>query len=610
MANSSLTLSSLDFDSLKANFKEFLKTQSVFKDYDFDGSNINVLLDVMSYNSYLNAFYLNMIASEMFLDTALKYDSVVSHAKELNYVPRSKRSSIAEINVVFTAESNIGKLIIPKGTRFSGLNSNNSYTFTTNETTVLVSPNTTFTANNLRIYEGNYFTDSFVIDYDIESQLFVLSNENIDTNSITVNVLENNGADNNVFNRAESLFGLSSNSQIYFLQAAQNNKFEIVFGDNLFGRKPQNGAVIRVEYRVSEGVSADGVQSFDIADDVNLVNQSAITTQSITTVSVSTGGAEAESTDSIRFSAPRYFATQQRAISNDDYASLVLTNFGGEISDVAIYGGQDLEPKQYGRVVVCLKPANGIIAPNFIKNKISNFLLPYIAIPNRIIISDPEYLYCSVDTQVQYDSILGEKNVTELGSLIYATISNYSKNSLEKFGADLRYSKLISTIDNTDTNIVSNNTEVRLIKKISPMFDTVASFDIETNNKIYVEPNSDKIGTDYNTRYLYSSLISSKFTYNYLGAQYPLSHFEDDNNGNIYVYYTLDNVSIKLTVDPVGSIDYVTGRIILSNIRIFSYDKSVSLFLKPYNKDIFANKNKIILIDPSDVNVNITEVLT
>lgn len=607
MANSSLTLSSLDFDSLKTNFKEFLKTQSVFKDYDFDGSNINVLLDVMSYNSYLNAFYLNMVASEMFLDTAQKYDSVVSHAKELNYVPRSKRSSAAEINVVFSTDITTGKLTVPKGTKFTGVNANGSYTFTTNETTVLVSSDTTFTANNLRIFEGNYFTDSFIVDYDIENQLFSLLNSNIDTNSLTVNVIENNGASNTLFTRAENLFGLSSNSNVYFLQGSQDNKFEIVFGDNLFGRKPLNGSIINVNYRVSEGKNADGVTLFDFSDELDLVNQASINVQDVTTVSKSTGGADFESIESIRFSAPRYFATQQRAISSDDYASLVISKFGGEISDVVIYGGQELEPKLYGRVIVCLKPSTGTIAPNYVKNKVTNYLLPYISIPNRIIITDPEYLYCAIDSKVQYDSVAGERSVEEISSMIYDTLSNYSINNLEKFAKDLRYSKIVSAIDNTDPNIVSNDTEIRIIKRITPLVRSTVSYDIDTNNKLYVEPNAVKIGNNYETRYLYSTLISSRFTFVNEGISYPLSFLEDDNLGKIKAYNFVDNKLKEIAT--VGLIDYETGNIVLKDIYIADYDQHISLYLKPYNKDIFANKNKIIMIDPQDVKLNITEVL-
>lgn len=607
MANSSLTLSSIDFDTLKNNFKEFLKTQSVFKDYDFNGSNINVLLDVMAYNSYLNAFYLNMVASEMFLDSAQKYDSVVSHAKELNYTPRSARSSAAKINLTLNSNTNLGKITLPKGTRFSGINSNGSFTFTTNENRVLFSSNSQYVAQELFIYEGDYFTDSFVVDYNIESQQFIMTNKNIDTNSITVNVIENNGASDTLYTRVETLFGLNSNSNIFFLQAAQDNKFEIVFGDGLLGKKPIDGSVINVKYRICSGAVSDSINNFVLSQDLNLINQTSVSVENIEVVESSTVGANAETVDSIKFTAPRYFATQQRAISSDDYASLVLSAFGGEISDVIVYGGQELEPKQYGRVVVCLKPTTGIIAPNYIKEKINNYLLPYIAIPNRVIITNPDYLYCSIKSKIQYDSILGKKTVSQLISEIYDKIFQYSSSNLEKFGKDLRYSKLISQIDNVDVNIVSNDTEVRLIKRISPLLNTDVSYDLETDNKIYVEPSTLNVGENYETRYLYSSLISSKFTYVHLGVSYPLSHFEDDNNGNIDVYTLLNDQLIKLAT--VGEINYETGRIIFSNIRFSNYENYISLYLKPYNKDIFANKNKIILIDSSDINVNITEVM-
>jgi hypothetical protein len=605
MANSSLNLSSIDFDSLKQNFKEFLKTQSVFKDYDFDGSNINVLLDVMSYNSYLNAFYLNMVASEMFLDSAQKYDSVVSHAKELNYIPRSARSSAAKINLTVTVDNSVGKLTIPKGTRFLGFNSNGSFIFTTNENAVLVSSNTTFSTTDMFIYEGDYFTDSFVVDNDIESQQFILTNQNIDTNSITVEVIENGS--NTFYNRVDTLFGLNEFSNIFFLQAAQNGQYEIIFGDGLLGKKPINGSIITVMYRICSGDVSDSVEEFTLNQDLNLINQVSIIDNTVEVVEKSSGGADVETIESIKFSAPRYFATQQRAISSDDYASLVITQFGGEISDVVVYGGQELEPKLYGRVVVCLKPKNGNIAPNYIKEKINSYLLPYISIPNRIIITDPEYLYCSINSKIQYDSILGKKSISQITSEIYNIIFEYSSNNLEKFARDLRYSKIISQIDSVDPNIVSNDTEIRIINRISPLLNSDVSYDIQTDNRIYVEPNTTNLGTNYESRYLYASLISSKFTYVHLGTSYPLSYFEDDNSGNIHVYTILNDQIVKLAT--IGEINYETGRIIFSKIRFSDYQNYISLYLKPFNKDIFANKNKIVLIDPSDVSLNITEVL-
>ena len=233
-ANSSVVLRSLDFDSLKLNFKEFLKAQTTFKDYNFDGSNMNVLLDVMSYNSYLNSFYLNMVASEMFLDSAQKYDSIVSHAKELNYIPRSTKSSSAELSLVISTSGLNGNMTVPKGTKFTGFSSNNSYTFTTNEAAVYVSANDTFTIPLMRIYEGDYYKDSYVVDNDIENQQFLITNKNIDTDSLTVNVIENNGATNTEFKQVYTLYSLGSNSSVFFLQGALNDSYEIVFGDGLF----------------------------------------------------------------------------------------------------------------------------------------------------------------------------------------------------------------------------------------------------------------------------------------------------------------------------------------------------------------------------------------
>jgi hypothetical protein len=609
MANSSLILSSLDFDTLKSNFKEFLKAQSVFKDYDFDGSNINVLLDVMSYNSYLNAFYLNMVASEMFLDTNLKYDSAVSHAKELNYIPRSRRSSVAEINVIFDTNITSGKLVLPKNLKFTGVNSNGTYSFTTNENRTLLSSNSTFTINNLQIFEGNYFTDSFVVDYNLENQKFIVSNENVDTNSITVDVIENNGASNTVFTRAENLFNIDKNSNIFFLQAAQNNKFEIVFGDGLFGRRPINMSVVKITYKVTSGSEANFTKEFVFNDDLDLLNQATVSVQSVQTVVESNSGSELETIESIQYAAPRYFATQQRAVSSDDYASLVISKFGGEVSDVVIYGGQDLEPKLYGRVVVCLKSATGTVTPNYVKNKVTNYLLPYIAIPNRIVISDPEYLYASINSKVQYDNVIGEKSNSEITSLIYQELTNYSTNNLEKFGKDLRYSRVVSVIDETDSSIVSNDTEIRIIKRIFPLLRSTVSYEIETNNKISVQQNAITTGMSYESRYEYSSLISSKFTYVHNGVSIPLSYFVDDNNGIIKVYNTDINTGENREVATVGSINYETGKIILKDIYIANYEENISIYLKPFNKDILANKNKIILIDTKDINVNVLEVL-
>lgn len=616
MANSSLTLSSLDFDSLKQNFKEFLKTQSVFKDYDFDGSNINVLLDVMSYNSYLNAFYLNMVASEMFLDSAQKYDSVISHAKELNYVPRSARSSAAEIEMVISTIGIDGRLTIPKGTRFTGFNSNGSFTFTTDEARIFVSSNSTFSVSNLQIYEGDYFNDSYIVDYNIENRQYLISNRNVDTNSITVNVSENDGATNTEFTKVDTLFGLNSRSNVFFLQAAQNNLYEIVFGDGLFGRNPLNGSVVNINYRVSSGLSGDAVDEFVISSDLGPPNQGTASVDVLNLISASAGGAEQETIESVRFAAPRYFATQQRAVSADDYKALVLNNFGGEISDVVVYGGQEAEPKLYGRVIVSLKPSSGTIAPNYVKNKISNYLLEYIALPNRILINDPDYLYCGIYSQVQYDKNSTTKTSEEIKTIVLDAISNYSANNIEKFNNDLRYSKLVASIDNSDSSVTSNDTELRIIKRIAPNFNQKTTYDIVIGNVLYYDATNYSSNeqhkllheSEIDSRVAHSTMISSRFTYNSSdGKVYSLAFFEDDSGGNIKVFAPVGDTIFP--IETVGSIDYVSGRITLTDVNIANYSNYISLYFRSRYKDIFASQNKIILIDPSDVTVSVIETL-
>lgn len=613
-ANSSVVLTSLDFDTLKQNFKTFLSTQSVFKDYDFNGSNINVLLDVMAYNSYLNSFYLNMVASEMFLDSAQKYDSVVSHAKELNYTPRSARSAVAEITLNLTSDSS-GQIQIPKGTRFSGTNSNGIFTFTTDELSSHVSVSNNYTVSNLMIYEGKYFTDSYVVDYGIESQKFLITNKNVDVDSLQVTVYENNGANTTIFSKAQTLYGLNSSSDVYFLQGAQNNLYEIVFGDGLFGRIPLNGATVSINYRVASGIVADGITSFTLVDDLSNSNPKRIIPSSITVSANSSGGGNQETIDSIKFSAPRYFATQQRAVATDDFASLVLANFGSSISDVNVYGGETVEPKKYGRVIIVVKPTNGTIAPDYVKSQISNYLQDYIALPNRVEIGDPDYFYLSLITYIQYDPKQTTKSISEIKTSVLETIVNYSTNNLEYFGNDFRYSRLSSDIDAADSSIVSNQTNVRLVKKLSPKLNYATSYKLDMNNVIYYEGQTVNTGiahtelyiTNFDTHVEHASVISDRFTWvSSDGTEYELSYLADDGAGNLKIYAT-----IQQEIQPIatiGSVDYTNGVIQINNLLVSSYTNYINLYVRTRDSDIYAKNDKIILVDPTDVSIEITEV--
>lgn len=603
MANSSLNLSSLDFDTLKSNFKEFLKTQSAFKDYNFDGSNINVLLDVMSYNSYLNSFYLNMIASEMFLDSAQKMDSVISHAKELNYTPRSAHCAVA--NITFTVETSgftSNKLTVPKGTRFTGFNSNGTYTFVTDLSQTFVSSNNTYLVDNIQINEGTYFSDSFILDYDIENQRFILSNENIDTTTISVYVTENGS--NSEYAFATTLFGLDKNSKVYFIQAVEGNRYEIRFGDGLFGKKPINGATVNVDYIVTNGSDGNGVENFVLADNLGPGNGGEATASDIIVINSSIEGANQESIENIRFNAPRYFAAQQRAVSIDDYYSLVRAKFGGAVDDVIIYGGQDLEPKLYGRVIVSIKPTASVTASSLLKNDIINYLQDFIALPNRVVVTDPDYFYIDVVSTVQYNSKLTTKYSTEIKSMILDGIIRFSKDHLEKFGNDFRYSKFVTHIDNLDPSITSNDTRVSISKRITPKLAFATSYDIRFNNSAEQE------GV-YNGIAYPDDRVFTSTSFSYIDEDdniYPNCYLEDNALGNVIVYTFLKGIKTTLN-NNIGTIDYETGSVTLSNLKTSYYNGYIELSLTTRNRDIIASKNMVLLIDPVDVNIDIIETI-
>lgn len=609
-ANSSLNLTSLDFDTLKNNFKTFLKSQDQFKDYNFDGSNINVLLDVMSYNTFLNSFYLNMVASEMFLDSAQKFDSVVSHAKELNYVPQSYSSSEANVNIIFeTSGITNGKLTIPKNdTVFTGTNSNGSFTFVTDTTYTFTSSNNTYYANGIVLYEGSYTQDSFVVDYTVDNQRFIISNENIDTNSLTINVIEDNGISNNLFTHAETLFGLGNTSNIYFIQGSGEGKYEILFGDGNFGRKPQNGAVIRAKYRVSSGPVADGITSFELSSTLDEINNGTVNVTTLTTVANSSGGSIPETIENIRFRAPRWYATQQRGVSNEDYKSLILAEFGTYIQDIAVFGGQEITPKQYGAVVVSIKPYNATALTDYLKSLIVTFMVDKSQM--RLLMVDPNYLYLKVDSEVQYDKTKTDLYINGVENAVLQKILDYSFNNLEKFNNDFRYSNFVSTIDNAEQSIISNNTKVHIIKKLSPLLNYATTYSFSFNNAANIELSNPAVGYVKNTAFSDEPVLTSTpFTYVNNGIEYSSAYIRDDNLGNLVVY-TYQNSIFTILNNNIGTIDYETGEVTINGLLTSYYNQYIYIMLEPKNKDIIVNKNTILLIDSRDITIDMVDKLS
>ena len=587
-ANSSLSLTSLDFDTLKSNFIDFLKSQSNFKDYNYTGSNINVFLDVLSYNSYLNTFYLNMVASEMFNDSAQKLDSVISHAKELNYLPRSTRSSVASVSFTVDTVGTSNPLIVPKGTIFSGQNSNNNFTFITNEDTTYTSSNTyvdgsnvshiVYNVANLAIYEGSYIQDSFVMDYTQQTQLFTLSNPNIDTTSLSVIVQEN--GTNTVYEYAENLYGLTSNSQVFFIQATANSQYQILFGDGVFGYVPLNGDVIYTQYRISNGSDGNGIASFNIDQNIGILNGGSSINSILTTVSPSIGGANSETIESIRFNAPRHFQTQGRCITSSDYITTITQNFP-EVEYVNVFSSQSYNGSEnYGTVYISPSTYSGTILTNSRKADIQSFLNNLSPIGINVSIIDPDYLFITLNTLVHVNFSNTISTSTTVISEVISAIQIYNTTNLQNFNTAFRMSRLENIINNCDVGILSNETSAKIYKIYSPTLNIPYAISCVFNNKI-----------------IPGSLISTSFVSN--GQNYVISDVAGNDAGSGTLYQVLQNSSTP-SYTAVGTIDYITGTININQIVYNNIGGGIKIIVTPQNQDIYCYNNTIIEIDTTE----------
>lgn len=597
MANTSVSLVDLDFETIKSNLKTYLKrSDSPFKDVDFEGSNISQLLDVLSYNTYLNAYYLNMVASEMFLDTAQLRDSVVSHAKELNYLPSSYRSAAARVSFTVAPSTAITSLVIPKGTSFTAKVGSNNYSFTTDESSVLnINANNQFAAN-LVIYEGTYVTDSFVYDAANTSQRFVLSNPTIDTTSLTVTVIEDNGASALVYTKQNSLLGVGANSQVYFLQGAENSQYEIVFGDGVAGRKPKNGAVVSAEYRMCNGELPNGARTFDI--DGSISGQSNIS--SITTVSVATGGSVGESIESIKYNAPRHYQNQERAITASDYETLLINNFP-EIQAVAAYGGEDASPPQYGKVFIAVDDFNIDGSSESAKQKYYDYLKDRSPLSIDPVIIDPEFIFVETQVLARYNVNATTLQTSDISTIVKTVVSSYSTTDLSGFKKTLRQSQLIQKINQAHSSIISCDVYTIPYKKLEVTPGVNYSriiefgFPLSTNYTISYD--------DYIT-----SEVKAVYSFNFI-YNGRLCNLQDDRNGNLGIY-TATGVDKNTLLINVGTVNYDVGEIVITNLLIDQLTEGthVHLYVNPLEKDITSTKNYILSIPDEDIMVDVQAI--
>lgn len=593
-ANSSFVLTQLDFDSNKALLKEYLREQSEFKDYDFEDSNMSVMLDILSYNTYLNAFYLNMIGNEMFLDSASLRDSVVSHAKELNYIPRSFTSASAKVDfIINSTDPTLKSIVIPRGTAVISRVGDKTYTFTTDDIVTATSSTGQFIAENVDIYEGIFQSDTYAVNYENNTK-FIISNKRVDVSSISVTVIEDNGATQINYLRATSLFGYDSTSEIFFIQPCSGETYEVIFGDGVIGRKPKNNSVVLIEYRVSNGELPNGAQKFIFTGKIN--GQADVT---VRTVSAAIGGAVSETLDSIKYNAPRAFTTQERAVTSEDYENL-LKSYYPEINAVTAYGGEDLNPPQYGKVMVCidLVDINGL--PDIKKDEYTRFLKSRSFTTMEPVFVSPEYTYLSIDTNIKYNVNITTKTPEDIRTIVLSYILQYSNEKLNNFNRALRYSRLTNFIDTSDSSIISNETDIKLIKYITPKLNLTQNIDLS-----FKMPLSDTIPIkdDVYESDDISTITSSKFVYN---GQMNCT-IQDDGEGNLMIVNSSGRTTKKIV--DIGTVNYLTGEIRIKDFYISSFTgASLKIFATPKNKDILSSENIILGILEPDINITIEQI--
>jgi len=612
MANSSINLVNLDFATLKSSLRTYLSSQDQFKDYNFDSSAMSMLIDVLSYNTYKNAFYLNMIGSEAFLDSAQMKESVYSHAKELNYLPRSYKSAVANITINFTASGVSQPYIIRKGETFNTIVKQSPYTFSVASDQILTSPNNSFSAT-FDIYEGLYVKDSYIMPADGSSTSFIISNDKVDTDSLTVLVYENNSTTPKVFKRAITLLGLTENSEVYFIQTSFNGKYEVIFGDDVLGRKPAAGSTVILDYRVSSGSEPNGaktfIANFDPTGTNELTSYVSVKTNKFSTLTsgeYAVNGSESESIDSVRYYAPRHFQTQERAVTTNDYETLLKAQYP-EIGAISVYGGEEVNPPRYGKVFVAVDIKNVDGLPESKKQEYYNFLKTRVPLSIDPIFVEPQFTYVRIDSKLKYNVNVTTRTPQNIKAATILAINEYADANLNDFKGTLRYSKLTTAIDNVDPSIISNQTDLMVYKKIKPVLGRPQNIDLQFN--IPLRKTYYLLDTIVGNRTIAQGDVEIAHTVHSSVVTVNGDKCEIEDNGAGVLRLVKITNNQHLIIREVGTVDYDTGRVQLINFNIDSFDGNyLKIYIVPAEKDISIKKNEILSIESDEIDLTVEAV--
>ena len=596
MSQHRLDISQLDFENIKGALKRFLNNQAEFKDYDFEGSSLSILLDLLAYNTHYLAYNANFVANEMFLDTAQLRSSVASLAKLVGYTPNSARAPIADIKLVVNDGSG-STITMPAGTKFTSSIDGTSYSFVNIEDVVITPVDSIYTAQSVNIYEGTYSSFSYTYNSSDVDQRFLIPNDRVDTTTLKVTV-QNSIADatTNVYTKATSITELNGTSEVYFLQEAEDGQFEIYFGDGVIGKQLEDGNIIVISYVITNKTEANGASSFSLSGSI-----SGFTDITITVNSSAQGGAEPESISNIRRNVPNFYAAQDRAVTVEDYKTKVKELYANTQS-VSAWGGENAETPFYGRVYISILPTSGSNLTDATKNSIVTQLKRYSVASVTPVIVDPETTKILLTSNVKFDAQATTKTAATLKTNILTTITNYNSNTLQQFDSMFRYSKLTGLIDDTDTAILSNITTVKIRKSFLPTLGSSVRYEINFNNALY-NPHSGH-------RSLEGGIITSS-GFKVDGDATNIWFLDDDGSGNIRRYRLLGSVRTYANTTQ-GTINYATGKIILNSLNIASIENIrgsastvIELTVEPRSNDIVPVRNQILEIDTANSSITV-----
>lgn len=578
-----LQVTELDFDDIKNNLKTYMKNQTEFTDYNFEGSGLTQLIDLLAYNTHYLALNANMAVNEAFLDTATLRSSVVSHAKTLGYTPRSARAPVAYIDITLNSFTGTSATIA-KGTKFTTSVNGTSYGFVVNEAQTVTPANGVTRFVNLPIYEGTLVTAKYTVDNANLEKRYLVADDRADTTTLKVSV-QNSASDSTttVYTLATDISQVAATSNVYFLQEVEDGRFEVYFGDGVVGRKPTDGNIVILEYIVTNKDASNGASTFS---GTTVAGETDIT---VATLIAASGGAEPETIDSIKFNAPLDYSSQGRAVTTQDYKTIVPQVYA-DTQALQVWGGEDNDPPRFGQVYLAIKTKSGTTLTQAQKDTIASSLDRYNIASVRPTIVDPETTKIRLTTNVKFDANTTTKTATTIETAVRTAMTNYNTSDLGQFDGIFRYSKLSRLIDAADSSILSNITTLKIEKTFTPTLNSSNQYILNFANAFF-HPH------DGHNSMMGGVTTSTGFT---IAGNANTIFLDDDGRGNVRTYYLVGGTTRTYLDNTAGTIDYTNGKITLTSLTISgtsNTDGTIDVVVQPNSNDVVPVRNQLVEID-------------